>query len=721
MMRFPRLLAGILLAVSLLFSSQIIAQRSNPDTLVAYRIDKAIRLDGVLDEPAWKEAVHISNFTQVEPQEGLPASERTEVAVIYTETALYIGLWCYYKDPKTIVAKFLERDFDVEADDIIAIGISPFNDKRTGYALAVNANGARADGLIEGPEDVSLDWNGVWDAMVKRNTEGWFAEIYIPFSTLQYRQEGSGAWGIQFQRHILHNNEIVRWQGWSRNYNFENMSQAGTLVGLENIRGKLRLELKPYALLGVTKEKDIKADGTHKVGIDINKNLLSTLKLNLTVNTDFAQVESDRIQTNLSRFSLFYPEKREFFLEGANNYSFSLGGPNNLFYSRRIGINDNNEQVPILGGARVFGKAGNTNIGFLSIQSRGQDENPSTNYSMLRLRQDVGRQSNVGIIMTSVQREGYSNLVFGGDAVYETSEFLKNKNLSIGGMLYGSDDSETENERNIGYRFFVDYPNDLLDLYVSTTFVPENFIPGMGFTFRSNYRNYVSFFRFTPRWFTKIGVRKMNFQPWRLFLYQDAATGEVESWEYGLRPFGFELQSGESFELNFNFEYDHPENDFELSDGLVVPAGEYNMRNVSVEIETFSGRRLVGQLEFQAGTFYTGDIESLTAGLSFNVNKHLNVSSEWRYNHVSLPEGDIFSHELSGRAVYAFTPRLNASIFAQWNSEEDFIGYNFRVHWIPKIGSDFYLVFNQGYDEKLRFKRLQETSSGLKLVWRIAI
>lgn len=715
------LFASFLLVLSLFVSEKAISQHSAPDSLVAFSIDKAIRLDGILEEPAWQQAMHIRNFTQVEPVEGQPASEKTEVAVLYTETAMYIGIWCYYESSENIVAKFLERDFDAEADDIVAIGMSPFNDKRTGYAFAVDANGARADGLIAGASDISLDWNGVWDAAVKRNSEGWFAEIYIPFSTVQYRQSGSGGWGIQFQRHILHNNEIVRWQGWSRNYDFENMSTAGTLVGLENIKGKLRLELKPYALLGVTKEKDLDADGTQKLGIDINKNLLSTLKLNLTVNTDFAQVESDRIQTNLSRFSLFYPEKREFFLEGAKNYSFSLGGPNNLFYSRKIGINDDNEQVPILGGARVFGKAGNTNLGFLSIQTREKGDTPGTNYSMLRLRQDVGSQSNVGILMTSVQRDGYSNLVFGVDAVYETSEFLKDKNLTIGGMLFGSHDSDVGDDRNIGYRFYVDFPNDLVDLYMGTTLVPQNFIPGMGFSFRENYRNYVSFFRFTPRWFTDLGVRKMNFQPWRIFLYQDAITGDIQSWEYGVRPLGFELGSGESFEFNLNFEYDRPDEDFELSEGLIVPAGDYHMHNFAITVETFSGRRLAGEAEFRAGTFYTGDIKTFTTGLNLNVNKHLNLSSEWQYNHVSLPEGEIFSHELSGRAVYAFTPRLNASIFAQWNSEEDFIGYNFRVHWIPKIGSDFYLVFNQGYDEQLRFKRLQETSSGVKLVWRIAI
>ncbi|GIV30991.1 MAG: hypothetical protein KatS3mg029_0342 [Saprospiraceae bacterium] len=566
----------------LLLPALLWGQRSIPDTIVAFRIDAPIRLDGQLDEPCWQEAGRIRNFTQVEPQEGAPATERTEVAVVYTTSALYIGVWCYDSNPNGITAKFLQRDFDVEADDLFAIALSTFNDKRTGYAFAVNPNGARADGLIEGSENISLDWNGVWDAAVTRTPQGWFAEIFIPFSTLQYRNQPSLNWGIQFQRIIISKNELVRWQGWSRNYEFENLSQAGTLTGLHEIRGQLKLELKPYTLLGFSKEKGNKTDPTTKVGIDINRNLLTTLKLNLTVNTDFAQVEDDQVQTNLTRFSLFYPEKREFFLEGASNYTFGLGGPNNLFYSRRIGLTEDNEPVSILGGARVFGKVDNTNIGLLSIQTASKGQTPTTNYSMLRLKQDIGQQSRAGMILTSVQRQGYSNLVWGFDAVYETSRFLRARNLIVGGMVYGSHTTDISG-RNVGYRFYVDYPNDLLDVYLSTTYVPEHFIPGMGFISRRHYRNYVSFFRFQPRWFASLGVRRMRFQLWRLFIFQHAHTGEVESWEYGASPFGFELQSGDEFELNVNFEYDHPKEDFWIADKLHVPAGAYHMRSAGVD------------------------------------------------------------------------------------------------------------------------------------------
>ncbi|MFQ5447493.1 MAG: DUF5916 domain-containing protein [Saprospiraceae bacterium] len=697
------------------------AQTGSPDTIVASFTETKIRLDGLLDESIWGTAMRVSNFMQVEPVEGAPATERTEVAVVYTETALYLGVWCYDSEPDKLVAKFLERDFDAESDDLFAIALSTFNDKRNGYAFGINPNGARLDGLISGIEDINPDWNGVWDAIVKKNTKGWFAEIYIPFSTLQYRQGEEQTWGIKFQRNILRKNEFTRWQGWSRNFNFENLSQAGTLTGLKNIKGKVRLEVKPYGLAGVTKEKGIAADAVHKVGLDINKNLLSTLKLNLTVNTDFAQVEADRIQTNLSRFSLFYPEKREFFLEGAANYNFGLGGPNSLFYSRRIGISDDNQLLPIIAGTRVFGKANKTNIGLLSIQTGEKGGTPSTNYSMLRLRQDVGTQSGIGMIVTSKQNADENNLVFGADANYETAKFLKDKNLSIGGMVYGSHTRDVADVRNIGYRIFLDYPNDLVDYYMSTGYVPENFIPGMGFIFRKNYRSYVSFFRFTPRWFTGWGIRQMKFRPWGLLLFQNPRTGKVESWQNETRPLGFELQSGESFEFNIKHEYDHPEEGFDISEDLVIPAGEYHMHGYEIQIATYQGRRVFGSLTLYSGLFYTGDIKTIETELGVNVNTHLNLEGEWIFNDVQLPAGELKSHELSGRIIYAFTPRLNTSLFAQWNSAEDFIGFNFRIHWIPTIGSDLYFVINQGYENQLRFKRLQETSAAVKLVWRVAI
>ncbi len=705
----------------LIYFVSLATGQTNPATITATFSETRIRLDGILDEEVWQKAARISDFKQVDPVEGSPATEKTEVAIVFVENALYIGVWCYDSEPKKIVAKYLQRDFDVEEDDLFAFVLSPFNDYRTGYAFGINPNGARADGTVQGIEDISLDWNGVWDAAVTKNPEGWFAEIYIPFSTLQYRQQEEQVWGVNFQRHIIRKNEQARWQGWSRNYQLENLSQTGQLLGLRNIKGKVRLEVKPYGLAGVTKTKGIEADPLTKIGVDINRNLLSTLKLNLTVNTDFAQVESDRIQTNLSRFSLFYPEKREFFLEGTSNYSYSLGGPNSLFYSRRIGIGPRNKLLPILAGARIFGKANKTNIGLLSIQTDEKEGTPSTNYSMLRLVQDFGSQSNAGFIFTSVQNGETSNLVFGADAKYGTATFLNDKNLVVGGQLFASMVQNAEKNDNAGYRFYLDFPNDIIDFYFGTTGIPDNFTPGMGFLSRKGYRHYVSSFRYMPRWFSSLGVRQMNLSPWRFSLYYDWKTGELISYEHSMRPLGFETESGESFEIDFQRELDKPDEDFDISDDIIIKAGEYKMLGYAIEFSTYSGRRVSGDIEYSYGQYYGGHLRSFDSRLALNLTKHLNISASWEYNDLNVNDVSLRFHEFSTRVIYAFTPRLNASVFAQWNSEEDYLGYNFKIHWIPKIGSDFYLVFNQAYNEKLVREQLQETSAAVKLVWRVAL
>jgi hypothetical protein len=295
------------------------AQHSIPDTIEAILVDK-INFDGRLTEPVWINAPAVDNFTQRELNFGKPSTEPTKVAVIYDKLALYIGVWSY-QSPDKITAKFLQRDFDFNTEDNFEVIISPFNDKRNGYLFVINPNGAKADLLVSGPESSNIDWNGVWDAKTSVTNEGWFAEIRIPFNTLQFKKELVHNWAINFERNIRYKNEQVLWQGWDRDYELENLSQAGTLTGIGNIGYAKRFELKPYSLTGFQNQRGKATDYRAKIGGDLNVNLSPTLKLNLTANTDFAQVEADRIAVNLTRFNLFYPEKREFFLEGLSKLS----------------------------------------------------------------------------------------------------------------------------------------------------------------------------------------------------------------------------------------------------------------------------------------------------------------------------------------------------------------------------------------------------------------
>jgi len=701
-------------------------QQSQPDTLKAFYTDEKMDFDGQLTESGWSRAMKISNFTQRELNFGQPSTEQTEVAVVYTQLAIYIGIWAYQQDPGAIVAKFLQRDFDFDTDDNFKVIISPFNDRRNGYEFVINPLGARADLLVSGNEDSNIDWNGVWDAKTTINDQGWFAEIVIPFTSLKFRKSDQHIWAINFERNIRSKNEQARWQGWSRDFNFESIVNAGTLAGIKDIGYSKRFEFKPYGLTGYADSRSEKTEFTNKLGADLNVNITPTLKLNLTTNTDFAQVEADRIPVNLTRFSVFYPEKREFFLEGYQNYEFAFGNDNRAFYTRTIGL-ENRQPVPVIAGVRLFGKERRSNIGFLSIQTQAEDSIPSTNHTVFRYRHDMGKQSNIGFITSSKINSNRSNQVGGLDATYNTSEFLKNKNLVIYANYAQSFTSyQNENTSNPdgdghAYRFFVDYPNDAMDIFAAVSEVTNDFNAESGFVNRQNYRQYRFNFRLTPRWLTGYGVRKMNLKPWGIDYYETLTTGEMETFFNESRPIGFFFKSGEFFEYNLIQQYDRPDVSFDLTRTISIPAGKYWMYRQQFQFGTFQGRRLWSTIKYQWGGYYTGHIKTFESVLGINLSRHLNLSTEYIHNKIRLPEGNVDTNELAQFINYAFTTKLAVAYFIQWNSVEDYLAGNFRLHWIPKVGTDFFFVLNQSYNQLEQLNlRTPNTNTGVaKLVWRI--
>ncbi|RLD49854.1 MAG: hypothetical protein DRI94_10235 [Bacteroidetes bacterium] len=695
------------------------SQQSIPNTIKANFTEKKIILDGTLDEAAWANAQTISNFTQRELDFGQPVSEKTKVAVIYTKNALYFGVWCY-QNPKSIVAKNMGVDFDFETDDNFQIVISPFNDNRGGYFFAINPNGARSDILIAGNEEGNEDWNGVWDAETSVTSEGWFAEIYIPFSTLQFKNDNNFNWAINFERDIVSKNEQALWQGWSRDNSIFAVVNAGTIDGLQNITYAKRFELKPYTLTGIQYNRDDKNNYPIKLGADLNANITPSLKLNLTSFTDFAQVESDRIPVNLSRFSVYYPEKRAYFLEGYDKFRFYLGDRNTVFYTRTLGT-ENEQTVPIIGSVRLFGKIGKSNIGFINSEEGKIDSISATNNTVLRYKYDIGEQSYIGGVFTNKINNTVSNQVLGLDASYQTSHFLKDKNLTLTANIAASVNNFNLTNNALTYRLFADYPNDLIYNYISIATMQEGFNPELGYMRRTNYRSYSWYFRLTPRIFTKYGIKKMIFKPWGFTVYQTLNTGELESFWNETRPLGAVFKSGERFEVNFKQSFDRLDEAFNLTDEISIPVGHYWMYREELQFETNQARRIWTALFYNWGGFYTGKIRTFEAETGLNINKHLNINASYTFNKVILPEGNVNTHELASYINYAFNTKLNISFFGQWNSLENVMLYNFRLHWIPKIGSDIYLVFNTNYDEPIKQVEIlkPETSAGiLKLIWR---
>jgi len=705
----------IFVAISLMASGQDSAVKF----VKANFITDELEFNGKLDEVFWQ-SDGIENFTQKELDYGQLSTEKTKVAVVYDKSALYFGIWCYMKNSNDIRAKFMQRDFDYDQDDNFQIAISTFNDKRNGYLFVINPNGARADLLISGIEEGNRDWNGVWDCKTTITSEGWFAEVKIPFSTLQFRKDSMQTWGINFERDIRSENEQVLWQGWTRDCSIFCLANAGTLRGLQNLGYVKRFELKPFTLGGFEKRENGKTKYTGKLGGDLNVNLTPTLKLNLTTNTDFAQVEADRIAVNLSRFNLFYPEKREFFLEGYQNFQFSLGNDNQLFYTRKIGI-ENFRSVPIVAGARLFGKVGKNNIGLLNIQTGSNDFATSTNNTVFRYKRDIGsQQSYIGGVFTSKFNKDISNKTGGIDGAYSTSRFLKNKNLVIAALLAESFDNKIPSSNNYAWRFYIDYPNDLIDHFIGISGIGQNFNPALGFLSRNNFESLTWNMRYYPRWFTKYGIRRMSLKPWAFTVYRTATTGELESFSNESRPLGFFTKNGESFEYNLQQFYDRVDYPFHLTDNDSISTGKYWMYRQEFQLSSFQGRKLWAEIVYGWGGFYGGKISSLESVLGINVDKHLNFRTDYTYNFIRLSSGIVRTNELAEYVNYAFNPNLDLSFFIQWNSLDDFMLGNFRLHWIPKPGSDLFIVYNRGYNQLDHFKFTEPSSStgAAKLVWR---
>ncbi len=710
----------LVLFLSLLNGLFALAQHSEPSYIEAYRINGKIKFDGKLTEPFWQQAMHISNFTQRDQDYGQPITQHTEVAVLYNDQGLYFGIWCYQKGSK-IIAKSLSVDFDYESEDNFQIMLSPFNDNRTGYLFVINPFGARADLQILSFEDANMDWNGVWDAKTTVTDSGWFAEVFIPFNTLQFKNDSVLTWALNFERDIMAENEQALWQGWSRDKSIMSVEAAGKLTGLRNIGYAHRFELKPYTLVGYQYDRDEGKTFPLKAGADLNVNLTPSLKLNLTTYTDFAQVEVDRIPVNLTRFSVYYPEKRQFFLEGSNYFDFYLGSRNQAFYSRTIGI-ENHQQIPILAGARLFGKIGRNEIGLLNMQEAKFDTIPSTNNTVIRYKREIGKQSYIGGIFTNkLNREG-SNQVIGVDAVYRTAEFMKDKNLTVGARIAASLEDFKYNGNALSYIIYSDFPNDLIDNYMAISTMQPDFNPELGFVYRSNYTAYSWYFRIMPRVFQKYGVQRLLLKPWGFTLYRTYSTGEMESFYNETRPLGAVFKSGDRFEINFKQTYDRLDEPFYLTDSVYVPAGKYWMFTPELQFETFQGRRLWSFILYSWGSFYNGKIQTVELVAGANITKNINLRQDYTLNYVMLPTGNVATHEFATYLNFAFTTKLNISTFVQYNSLENIFIYNIRLHWIPKIGSDFYFVITSGYDQpihRIEWLKPQTTATVAKLVYRI--
>lgn len=687
--------AKVLGTISCLFLTfALFAQKS----VRAVRIDQPLRIDGRLDEAVWRNAVPITDFVQREPNPGQSASERTEVYILYDQKHIYIGFRCY-DDPQKITAKELKRDISLAQDDRVQIIFDTFRDRRTGYWFQLGPRSCIGDALVsENGAAFNKDWDGLWEGRAHIHDQGWDGEIAIPFLTLNFRP-GQDTWGLKIIRHIKRKLERVDWPEANLNtYTFQ-VSDAGLLTGLEGLSQGIGLDLRPYGLAGFDQKTGEQTKGVFNAGGDIFYQVSSGLNAALTFNTDFAQTEVDSRQINLTRFSLFFPEKRQFFLNGANYFNFGFNGERYHpfgtriipYFSRRIGLDRDRNPIPIIAGAKIAGQAGNWNIGALNIIDRTGDGN--RNFTVARVKRNIGRQSFIGVIGTrgdAVGAEG--NWQAGVDFRAATSKFRGNKNLSFTGFAIKSHTAELSG-KDFSYGADLSYPNDLLSFRIGHQAIGENYRAGIGFVPRVGIKEtYASLFPAVRPNF--LGLLKVT--TGGRFDYITDPRGKLLTREAFLQVAELEWRSGEVMEYSWENRYELLTEDFNIYPrrAITIQQGIYEFWQQGLELSTAQWRNFWVAGELNWGDFFNGrrTTTTLSSGLKIGVPVFLGL--EYEHNHVELPEGGFHTEIYRISLDVNFNADVSLSNFIQYDNLSESLGVQSRFRWILRPGKEVILVWN---------------------------
>lgn len=681
----------------------------------AVKTDKPPKIDGYISEEEWNKAIPFSDFLQQEPIAGNNPSFKTEFRILYDDENLYLAVMCYDDEPDKIIAREMKWDGFISADDNIKILFDTFNDNRSAFWFATNPLGAKDDGLLTGFEmkDFNEDWNGVWDVECKILNNGWSAEFVFPFSTFKFYDKENQVWGFNIQRTIKRKNEDVLWTSVGQNLGILKISNAGDLVGLNKIKRGNPIYIKPFFSAGVQFNEGSK-NYIHEPGVDLKYGITETLTLDATINTDFAQVESDRARINLSRFPLFFPEKREFFLEGKKFFDFNLGGNNTIFYSRRIGLVDG-VQIPIIAGAKLVGRIDDFQVGFINMQTANKETEPSTNFTAIRTKYDLFNSSYIGVMATNKLNKNNSSNSFGADLNLSFNNFLGDQNLVIFGAVAKSNENDSIKNSWAG-NFFIDFPNDFIDTNFGYRFIQSGFAPQMGFVSRRGVQQIIYNLAVEPR-INKYGIKKLEFQPIESNIFLDG-KGVLETASFFVSPLGIVFDSGDQISFGFGRSFDNPKEDFEIFDTTTVKAGKYWETVSAFEFRSSVSRNVFGRFEVSSGGFYGGKKSSVSTGINYTISKNFSLSADYQRNNISFNRNKFSTDEFGGRITFNISTKMISSIFAQWNNEQNEVNLNYRFNWKPKIGSDFYLVINQllSTEDKLKSKDFALLA---KFVWMI--
>ena len=687
-------------------------------TIRAIKLAQGIRLDGRLDEPVYRTVPAITGFIQQAPDEGAPATEKTESWIMFDRSKIYVAARVWDSAPASAwLANEMRRDgSQLSHNDIFGVTFDTFYDRRNAFSFTTNPLGVLGDTRYTNEGNPNRDWNPVWAVRSGRFEGGWTVELEIPFKSLRYRPGPLQVWGVQLRRRIRRKSEhayitqIPISAGGGGPAGILRVSAAATLVGLEVPDRGVNLEIKAYGIGGVTTDvtadPPVRNDGDGDLGVDVKVGITSNLTADLTYNTDFAQVEVDEQQVNLTRFSLFFPEKREFFLEGQGIFTFARGGVGRggggrrggdlptLFFSRRIGL-EGGAVVPILGGGRVTGKVGAFDVGALNVQT--DDLSPEvepTNFTAVRLRRDILRRSSVGAIFTnrsvSLVGDG-SNQTYGVDGLFS---FYDNVDL----ITYVAK-TETPGlaRHDLSYQGRFSYNPDRYGFTIDHLVVEENFTPEVGFLRRDNFRRTNVAGRFSPRPRSIDSVRQFTFEG-RLDYFVTANTGQLETRRRVAR-FNTEFENSDRFAVTATDSYEFLAEPFQIAPEVSIPGGGYRFRDVEVTYGFGAQRRASGSFSARAGSFWSGDITTVrfTQGRIVILDQ-LSVAPSISVNWIDLPEGSFRTDLATIRINYSFTPRTFFSGLMQYNSSSDSLSSNLRLRWEYSPGSELFIVYTDDRD-----------------------
>lgn len=712
--------AFVLASALVLDSAALGAQAPEPPQLRVGVAGPSHAIDGRLDEPEWAAATSTDAFTQADPREGEPASGRTVVRVLAGARALIIGVDCEQPHGVGVVSFSVRRDAGLNQEDHVRIVIGPFMDGRSGYVFAVNPSGARYDGIINpGGESDSPEWDGIWDARTVRHERGWTAEIWIPMLTLSFNPE-LRTWHFNVQRRIQGLLETDRWASAARQYQVTQTSRAGLLTDLPEADLGRGLSVRPAGRAGAgLPSPGAAVEGDVRASLDVTQRLGANVLASATVNTDFAETEVDTRRTNLTRFPLFFPEKRTFFLEGDDIFSFGLGLNQDVlpYFSRRIGL-VNGREVPIIAGGKMNGRSGSTNFGGLVIGTNDEEGVVADEAVMTvgRVKQNLWRESWIGGIATVGDPLGQSGRwLAGGDFTYATSRFRGDSNFLVG--VWGLATDRTRGDDATAAGFKVDYPNDEWDIALTYKRIGEDFDPAIGFV----PRRAVQLINLGIDNRTRIasGPFQQLTHELRPSLALDLA-GRWESYRVFFAPINWRFRSGDRFEVNANPVGERLVAPFEVSDGVVIPPGRYEWIQYRLEAGTAQKRRLYAQVTWWFGGFYSGSIDQIQWTGAWNPTALFTVEFSGERNLGRLPEGDFDQTLVGTRLRVNFSPDLSLASYIQYDNVSDSVGLNTRLRWTFRPEADLFVVYNHNVRSLIDRWQLQSNQLVMKVqyAWR---